>query len=100
MFDELHCILYAGAVIEIIVEQDGFRLQFLADFARSDGIIRLSRMHVESEAPSRIPAGLLKLVGQAVLEFLNAQVLEILGARRTTGSTPGRIPGTVRYERK
>jgi hypothetical protein len=100
MLDELHCILYAGDVIEIVVEQGGYSMRFLANYARLSDTIRLNRLHIESEAPSRIPAGLFKLVAQAVLEFLNAQVLEILGAKRTTGSTPGRIPGPVRYERK
>ena len=92
MFDLLGCVLHQQSVLEVNVEDAGQQATFMADYTRSGTVIRLDALHAEGPGPNIIGIQGIRLVAQEVMEFLNADVLEIQGAVRTTGAVPGRVP--------
>jgi hypothetical protein len=100
MFDVLNCILYEGVVLEVVVEQDSQSVRFMANYERDGDTITLRALHVEGPGSNSTGIAGLRLVGQQVLEFLNARFLEVHGAPRTTGINPGRTPMALRFSRQ
>lgn len=61
MFDLLQVTLYEQAVLEVSVEEGGQRIDFMADYQRTDVVIRLEALHVEGPSPNILGVGGLEL---------------------------------------
>lgn len=100
MFDLLELRLHEQLVLEVRIEDDDRRVEFMADYGRAGGTITLNALHAEGPGANVIGIEGLRLIAKEVLEFLNAEILEVHGAIRTTGAGPGRLPGRAVFRRR
>jgi hypothetical protein len=100
MFDLLEVTLHAQTVLEVGVEEGGQRVDFMADYRRTDVVVTLGALHAEGPGPNILGLSGVRIIAQEVLEFLNAETMEIQGAVRTSGARPGRLPGAVVFKRQ
>jgi hypothetical protein len=61
--------------------------------------VLLKGLHVQADIPNQLGWANLKVVAQAVMKGMAVGELVIEGAPRTTGSSPGRRPGRIRFTR-
>ncbi len=57
-------------------------------------------LHIDGPGAGRIGPSGLRLIADQVMELYDVEALVIRGFRRTTGSTPGRIPDAMRFPRR
>lgn len=60
---------------------------------------RCSDLHIQSNLTNRLGVRGLRHLCLSVMEELDFDAIEIIGARRTTGAGPGRTPRPLRFTR-
>jgi hypothetical protein len=60
----------------------------------------LRQLHVQGPGANAIGPGNLRSLAEVVMERLDFDALEIEGALRTTGASPGRRPRPLRFTRR
>jgi hypothetical protein len=72
----------------------------MADIEEQGRVLFLRQLHVQGPGANAIGPGNLRTLAEVVMERLDFDALEIEGALRTTGASPGRRPRPLRFTRR
>jgi hypothetical protein len=86
-------------VVTVVVSTPGGTLRFMAEPEMSGSTLILRGVHVQDAWANAVGAGNLKVLARTVMERMDLDGLVVEGALRTTGASPGRRPGVLRFSR-
>ncbi len=94
--------LTVGRVWTFFVDVPGYMLKVMANEGETspDGKqITLSGVHMDGPGPNEIGVPNLRMIGDRFCEVFGYDELVVQGASRTTGASPERSPGHLRFKR-
>ena len=86
-------------VVTIEITTPAGIIKFMAEAEDTGAVLVLRGAHIQGEASGLIGPGNLRLIARVVFERLGYDAIEIEGAARTTGVSPGRTPRRLRFAR-
>ena len=87
-------------IVTAVVETPAGQLLMMAECHVEGRTLRVRRLHVQGEGANSVGAGNLRAIADIVMEGMDFDALEVEGALRTTGATPGRRPRAFRFARR
>ncbi len=75
-------------------------VEVIANVRLDEEEVVLYGLHIDGPGAGRVGPSGLRRIADHVLELYDVEALVIRGFRRTTGSTPGRIPDALRFPRR
>ena len=75
-------------------------LRIMAELEEQGRTLRLLGLHIQGATANAIGTGNLRVLADAVMEKLDYDAVEVEGAVRTTGASPGRRPRCLRFTRR
>ena len=84
-------------VVTIAISTPAGVLKVMAEVEERGTVLLLKGTHVQADAVNKIGISNLRLIALVVLERLGYDAIEIEGALRTTGASPGRNPRRLRF---
>jgi hypothetical protein len=75
-------------------------IQIMAELQEAGRTLRLIGLHIQGAAANTIGIANLRILANAVMEKMDYDAIEVEGAVRTTGASPGRRPGRLRFARR
>jgi hypothetical protein len=91
--------LTADPVVTVVVATPDGTLRFMAEPEMARSALILRGVHVQDAWANALGAGNLKVLARTVMERMELDGLVVEGALRTTGASPGRRPGVLRFSR-
>jgi hypothetical protein len=75
-------------------------IKIMAELEEQGRTLRLIGLHIQGAVANAIGVANLRVLADAVMEKMDYDAIEIEGAVRTTGASPGRRPGRFRFTRR
>lgn len=89
-----------GSTIAAEIVVDGHRLTVITSVSFKEDTVILYKLHVDGPGANVLGTAKLREIAAAVMEQYDVAELEIHGFPRTTGASPGRTPGVLRFRRR
>jgi hypothetical protein len=87
-------------VATVSFETPAGEIKIMAELEEQGRTLRLVGLHIQGAAANEIGVANLRRLADTVMEKMDYDAIEIEGAVRTTGASPGRRPGRLRFSRR
>jgi hypothetical protein len=88
-------------VVTATINTPNGELRIMAEVAEQGRTLRLIGFHIQGATPNEIGVPNLRVMADAVMEKMDYyDAIEVEGAPRTTGASPGRRPRLLRFTRR
>lgn len=85
-----------GDVLQIVGEGPKGRIEVVAEMVRNGDTVVLRGLHADGSGPGSLGFSEIRAFAREFGRLQDAKIVEIHGARRTTGANRGKIPKPIR----
>lgn len=87
-------------VATVSFETPAGQIRIMAELKEEGRTLRLIGLHIQGAAGNAVGIANLRILADTVMDKMDYDVIEVEGAVRTTGASPGRRPGRLRFVRR